>query len=173
MASKKKIIVLSDTHIKTPVGLERLDLALKKHALPADMIVHAGDIVNYETLQYLRGLGELKAVYGNMDREEVLEELSPIETFHVNGKQFGLTHGHRFLAAYDGSSELSRYYRFLETFGELDCVIFGHTHKPLNEVVEGLRLFNPGSATDKRFNAQFSLGIIEVGGKIEARIVYF
>jgi uncharacterized protein len=44
-----------------------------------------------------------------------------------------------------------------------DIVIFGHSHLPHNEVIEGVRYFNPASAGPRRFDYPVSVGIIEGG----------
>ena len=42
-----------------------------------------------------------------------------------------------------------------------DIVVFGHSHRPHNEVIDGVRYFNPASAGPRRFNLPVSVGIIE------------
>jgi predicted phosphodiesterase len=33
-------------------------------------------------------------------------------------------------------------------FKNVDCVVYGHTHKPANHVKDNILFFNPGSAAD-------------------------
>ena len=42
-----------------------------------------------------------------------------------------------------------------------DIIVFGHSHKPRNEVVSGKLLFNPGSAGPRRFHLPVCVGILE------------
>jgi uncharacterized protein len=42
-----------------------------------------------------------------------------------------------------------------------DVVVFGHSHLPHNEVIDGARFFNPGSAGPRRFDFAVSVGILE------------
>ena len=42
-----------------------------------------------------------------------------------------------------------------------DIVVFGHSHLPHNEVIDGVRFFNPASAGPRRFDYPASVGIIE------------
>jgi len=42
-----------------------------------------------------------------------------------------------------------------------DVVVFGHSHLPHNEVIDGVRYFNPASAGPRRFDYPVSVGIIE------------
>jgi uncharacterized protein len=55
-------------------------------------------------------------------------------------------------------------------YGHLDCVVFGHTHRPFNQMVNGVLYFNPGSATGNRFLPFDSVGVIEVGKTITGGI---
>jgi len=52
-------------------------------------------------------------------------------------------------------------------------VVFGHSHIPLDETGERVRIFNPGSPTDKRRQPRGTMGLLRVeGGRlVEAGIV--
>jgi len=52
-------------------------------------------------------------------------------------------------------------------------VVFGHSHIPLDETGDGLRIFNPGSPTDRRRQPHGTAGVlrIERGRLVEAEIV--
>ena len=51
-----------------------------------------------------------------------------------------------------------------------DIIVFGHSHKSMNEFVDGILFFNPGSATD--LTAEYnSYGIIEINEGINSRII--
>jgi len=53
-----------------------------------------------------------------------------------------------------------------------DMVLFGHSHLPHDESVNGIHYFNPASAGPRRFDYPVSVGIIEIkGGKAKARHV--
>ena len=45
-----------------------------------------------------------------------------------------------------------------------DVVVFGHSHLPHNEVIDGVRFFNPASAGPRRFDYPVSVGIIDGEG---------
>jgi predicted phosphodiesterase len=53
----------------------------------------------------------------------------------------------------------------------VNLIIFGHSHEPLNLKKGDCLYFNPGSPTDKVFAPYNSFGIIEINDKIEARII--
>jgi putative phosphoesterase len=42
-----------------------------------------------------------------------------------------------------------------------DIVIFGHSHLPHDEIIAGVRFFNPASAGPRRFDYPLSVGILE------------
>jgi hypothetical protein len=61
--------------------------------------------------------------------------------------------------------------KLLNKLGRLDCIVFGHTHYPVNQKIDGVYFFNPGSAVDKRFAPFRSIGILEVGNEITGTII--
>ena len=58
-------------------------------------------------------------------------------------------------------------------FPRADLVVFGHSHIPLDQAGYGLRIFNPGSPTDRRRQPQGTLGVLRItdGELAEAVIV--
>ncbi|HEX8509831.1 MAG TPA: metallophosphoesterase family protein, partial [Propionibacteriaceae bacterium] len=52
-------------------------------------------------------------------------------------------------------------------------VVFGHSHIPMDVAEQGLRIFNPGSPTDRRRQPYGTLGLLEVedGRLLSAEIV--
>jgi putative phosphoesterase len=54
----------------------------------------------------------------------------------------------------------------------VDVVIFGHSHWPVNETINNVLYFNPGSPNDVVRAPYCSYGIINIdAGKISAKIV--
>ena len=159
-----RIGVISDTHIPDrakEIPKEILD-AFKK----VDLIIHAGDLVSLSVINQLKGSCEnIKAVWGNMDPDEVRVKLPDKEVFRAGKYKFGLMHG------YGSPSKLTEQLSSVFKNDLVDVVIFGHSHWPLNEKIGKILFFNPGSATDKVFAPYNSYGIIEVNDKIEAKII--
>jgi predicted phosphodiesterase len=54
---------------------------------------------------------------------------------------------------------------------DIDALVFGHSHRPLCHRYEGVLLFNPGSAADRREADHHTVGLLEVGSSIEGRII--
>jgi uncharacterized protein len=74
---------------------------------------------------------------------------------------------------HDSGPAAGRLSRLRRRFPGAQLVLFGHSHIPLDEAAGGLRIFNPGSPTDRRRQPHGTLGLlrIEDGHLIEARII--
>ena len=144
--------MISDTHARSLADIrpELLD-ALSK----VDLIVHAGDIVTRDVIDGLKKLKEVRAVRGNMDPPKIRKLLPEKEVFTFNGKRIGVTHGA------GENSGIER--RVRRMFGELDVIVYGHSHEALNEVIDGVLLFNPGIARS-------SYGILTIGEDVLGEI---
>ncbi len=123
----KKIVILSDTHI--PVRAVKIPEQITEQFKDADLIIHAGDFQAIEVTNLLQNYGNFVGVCGNMDSDDVADKLPERVIINIknNNKEFkiGVTHG-------SGPPE-GLYVRVLHFFEEKpDCIIFGHSHKPLN-----------------------------------------
>ena len=148
-----KIGVISDTHAKT---FSEIKPSILKALAEVDLIVHAGDFTERDTLDGLRTLGEVKAVCGNMDSGELKEILPQKDLFVVSGKKIGLIHSS------GGPWGLAS--RVRELFSEVDIIIYGHSHQPHNQYVGGSLLFNPGQAKN-------SFGLLTIDDEMKAEII--
>jgi hypothetical protein len=156
-----KIGVLSDTHIS---GFDKnLKAIIDEHFSDVDLIFHAGDLVDLSVLDLFDNK-EIKAVCGNMDNQRARQELPEQLLMDINGFKFGLIHG------WGAPEGIER--KLAGKLGRVDCIVFGHTHYPVNKKIDGIYFFNPGSAVDKRFAKNKSIGILEVGSEITGRIIY-
>lgn len=158
-----KIGVLSDTHI--PRIARDIPKAVYNAFKDVDLILHAGDLTEIKFLDKLKKIKKTVAVSGNMDTKEAAAFLKPKEIIEAGVFRIGLIHG---WGPPEGLPE-----RIAGEFkGEkINCIIFGHSHQPMNEIKDGILLFNPGSPTDKIFTAYNSYGILEVADKITGKIV--
>ena len=155
-----RVGVISDTHLRGyDEGLKRI---VDEHFRDADLIVHAGDLVDIRVLDVF-GTKEVKAVWGNMDPPSVRRALPASITMQISGFTVGVAHG---WGPPTGLEE-----RLLRLFGPIHCLIFGHSHEPVNCVRNGVLLFNPGSAVDGRFSSRNSMGILEISDTIEGGII--
>ncbi|MBF0330612.1 MAG: metallophosphoesterase family protein [Candidatus Omnitrophica bacterium] len=155
-----KIIAISDTHS------EPLPKALLTELKTVDLIVHAGDFCEPGVFHQLKGIKDVRAVYGNMDGLELRDILPKHTVIECDGVRIGLAHGD---GAVDGIIE-----RLQTVFKgqHVDCVIFGHSHQPYQGMIDGVLFFNPGSPTDMLRAPYRSYGVLDIkAGKIKAHIV--
>jgi uncharacterized protein len=146
--------VISDTHIYS-YGSRRLpDEVLDLfRRFSVGLILHAGDINNAHVIDLLSAVAPVLAVKGNND-DEVLSKLLPLTVFFTLGsRRFALLHGHLGRTARSEAAKLA---------SKADCVVYGHSHIPKIEQVDGSILFNPGSATDRRWQEHFGVGLIHI-----------
>jgi putative phosphoesterase len=150
-----RIGMISDTH-----GF--LDPAIPRLFASVDHILHAGDVGPQSLLNELENLAPVTAVFGNTDSFLVLNET---EIVHLDGKQFLVQH---IVSPNAPDESLQR--RLARSAP--DMIVFGHTHKPFDEVVNGCRFFNPGYAGRTRFGMPRTVAFIETdGGNLSSRFV--
>jgi uncharacterized protein len=150
------LAILSDTHL--PRGTRALPEACVARLRAADLILHAGDLVEPAVLDELEALGPpVAAVHGNVDTAELRERLPATRVVEAGGARIGMVH--------DAGSASGRLERLRELFGGADAVVFGHSHIPLHErAPDGFAIFNPGSPTDRRRAPSFTMGMARVEG---------
>lgn len=162
-----KIGVVSDTHM--PRRGAELPQALIKSFKTCDLILHLGDWTSLEVYEQLSRLAPVDGIAGNNDGAEIIRRFGYQKVLELGSRRIGLIHGH--LPNVWKSAEQNARMAFAGK--PLDAVLFGHSHKPFIERQDGLLLFNPGSPTDKRREARYSFGLLELGTDgIQARHVF-
>jgi uncharacterized protein len=63
---------------------------------------------------------------------------------------------------HDSGPSSGRLARLRRAFPHADLVVFGHSHIPLDQSGFGLRIFNPGSPTDRRRQPHGTLGVLRI-----------
>lgn len=159
-----KILVTSDTHCKNVAQVEGLHDLLRTYAMDADMILHAGDLVIPDVVDALAELAPLVAVRGNMDFT-IGDKLPTDETVEAGGVKIGLTHGE--------GPPFGLIERVRERFpgNAVDVIVFGHTHEPFLQTVDGVLMLNPGSPTDRRFTDHNSIAVLTLDQTASAEII--
>ncbi|MDF0725683.1 metallophosphoesterase [Cytobacillus sp. S13-E01] len=158
--------ILSDTHM--PKRAKELPIALIDGLKSVDLIIHAGDWQMLDVYKELVALAPVVGVAGNVDAVEVIEQFGYKKVLKIDDFKIGLVHGH-------GKGRTTEQ-RVLNEFKEqtLNCIIFGHSHIPVNKTINDILLFNPGSPTDKRRQKQYSYGLISVnGGELTAQHIFY
>lgn len=148
-----------------PRGERRLPAACIARLRSADLIIHAGDLVTPSVLRELQALGQVAAVYGNVDDASLRRMLPLSRTIEADGVQIGLLH--------DAGPAHGRLQRLHLRFAAGDAAVFGHSHIPLHErSPDGFQIFNPGSPTERRLAPRHTMGIAEVrSGEITFELV--
>ena len=151
-----RILVLSDSHGAVENMVRAVDLVQPR------MILHLGDCWrDAEKLRRLFPEIPLEQVPGNCDCRpgEMAERLLFIED-----KRVLMCHGHTYGVK---QSLISAGYAAEEQ--NLDCFLFGHTHKPLVDMRGKTLFLNPGSIGDYR---RPTYGVITTDrGRLDGRIV--
>jgi putative phosphoesterase len=159
-----RVAVLSDTH--SPRFWKGCPTQVAAHLTGADLILHAGDVCTSDVLDELAAYAPVRVVLGNNDRPEVAAWGAP-ETLELE------LEGLRVAMVHDSGPASGRVARLRRRFPAADLVVFGHSHIPMDRSEDGLRIFNPGSPTDKRRQPYGTLGELTVvdGKLVRATIV--
>ena len=134
-----KIAILSDTH-----GLLRPEVV--DHLRTADAILHGGDINKQSIVDQLEQYAPLYVVRGNNDKEWA-EDIPHDLTVTLDGVTFYMVHNKKEIP-----SDLSG----------VDVVVFGHSHKYVQEEKGGILWLNPGSCGPRRFHQEITMMMAEV-----------
>jgi uncharacterized protein len=149
--------LISDTH-----GLLRPEVFQAFEGV--DLILHAGDVGDPDILTALEAVAPVTAVWGNTDGWEIRDLVPEVarakvgvgEAVVVHGQQFGSPTPQRVVLAHPGAL----------------LVVFGHSHVPVIERVDGTLAVNPGSAGPRRFSLPTTVALATVeGDRVDARLV--
>jgi uncharacterized protein len=143
---------LADTHLRG--DLSKLPADVWDHVEDVHVVLHAGDVVTADLLDALRARRPVHAVLGNNDAARVGALPDRLE-LELAGVRVGMVH--------DSGVRTGRERRVRRWFPEAQLVVFGHSHEPVDaEGVDGQRLFNPGSAVQRRRQPRRTVGRLEL-----------
>jgi putative phosphoesterase len=148
-----RIGVLSDTHIHLA---EEIPAEVVTAFSKVDLIIHAGDFVGSEVLEGLKRLCEVKAVHGNVDSMKLRSLLPEKEIFIAENKRIGIAHGW-------GSPEGIEN-RVKDLLGDVDIIIYGHSHRAKIEQIGKVLFFNPGPGWQ-------SFGVLTIDKNVQGEII--
>ncbi|MBZ9569632.1 metallophosphoesterase [Patescibacteria group bacterium] len=142
--------VISDTHV--PSRAEVLPREIEEIFKEVDLIIHAGDIENLETLGELEKISLVFAVEGNMDFPETKEKLPEGLLLKIYDWKIGIVHSpFPFWLGSHFNWIQEKVAKELVKKQNLDILIFGHTHvaflKELDFGEKKIFLINSGSPT--------------------------
>lgn len=159
-----RVVVLSDTH--APRRWRGCPPAVAEHLRGAEVILHAGDVCVAGVLDELSAVAPVYAVAGNNDGPDVVGwGAPPTHELELGGLRVAMIH--------DAGQRDGRPARMRRLFPDADLVVFGHSHIPLDHTGAGIRIFNPGSPTDRRRQPHGTIGLLDIedGRLVGARIV--
>jgi len=158
-----RVVVLADTH--APRRWRACPPRVAGHLRTADLILHAGDVCTAAVLAELAQYAPVVAVRGNNDGPDVAAwGAAGTAELDLDGLGVAMVH--------DSGAAAGRLVRLRRRFPAADLVVFGHSHIPLDESASGLRIFNPGSPTDRRRQPRGTLGVLEIDqGRLAQAII--
>ena len=150
-----RIAVISDTH-----NMLRPEVA--DVIRTCEVVLHGGDISSPDTLEKIRNLfgpdavvnastaedgepGNVYVVRGNNDRDWA-SDIPYILKMELFGRKFFMTHKKK-----DIPSDV-----------DADVVIYGHSHKYVQDYIDGTLYLNPGSCGPRRFNQAITMAVLTV-----------
>jgi uncharacterized protein len=150
-----RIAVLADTH--APRRWKQCPAQVAERLADVDLILHAGDVCTSAVLDELATFAPVHVVLGNNDGADVATWGAPERLeLDLEGLAVAMVH--------DSGPATGRARRLRRLFPAADLVIFGHSHIPWDETVDGQRSFNPGSPTDRRREPCGTMGLIDIDG---------
>jgi uncharacterized protein len=159
-----RVVILADTH--APRRWKSCPPAVARWLRQADVVLHAGDVCTADVLAELAQYAPVHAVLGNNDGSDVAEwGAPPTLEIELGGLRVAMIH--------DSGQATGRLRRMRAAFPAARLVVFGHSHIPMDQSEGGLRIFNPGSPTDRRRQPHGTLGVLDIadGDLRKARIV--
>lgn len=174
--------VISDTHVPDRCKALPQKLLTSLEALEPDLILHAGDLIVPKVVEICEEIAPVVMVRGNRDIY-YFPYLPRKKDIYINGVILTLMHGHGLIGRYFINK--LRYFLFryrldwflptiLQQGENANVIVFGHTHRPMNEWRKGQLLFNPGSATiSPEEGIPLSYGVLRISktGEVASEIV--
>ena len=144
--------VISDTH-----GLLRPEAVAALQG--SEHIIHAGDIGAEDIIPVLQEIAPVTAIRGNVDQEPWCSRFPETEVVELAGVSIYIIHDVNALDLHPQAAGFK-------------VVISGHSHKPKQEIKDGVLYFNPGSAGPRRFKLPISIGRLEItDGLVRAEVI--
>ena len=145
-----KFFVISDTHGKIDSAV-----SIYKSLSDIDAVIHLGDSEKDARALSVLLDTEIISVKGNIDGNNHKED--NVRLLETSCGRLLLTHGHQL----NVKSSLTNLLYLAE---EQNCTaaLFGHTHLPMNETIDGILLLNPGSLSKPAGGMQGSYSLLTV-----------
>ena len=134
--------VISDTHgLLRPEATEAL--------AGVDHIIHAGDIGSPDIIPRLAKIAPVTAMRGNVDTQPWARAFPAWDVLTLAGRMIYIIHD---VTALDLDPAAAG----------IGMLVYGHSHKPNIETVNGVVRLNPGSAGPRRFKLPVTLATVDL-----------
>ncbi|PID45897.1 MAG: YfcE family phosphodiesterase [Proteobacteria bacterium] len=129
-----RIGILSDTHLYRcePAFRKMADLAFRE----CTIIIHAGDMTDPSILAAFPHQ-QIWAVHGNMCNQTARAGFPESRREHIDGYTIAICHG--------AGNRMNIEERLFARFHDVDCIVYGHTHRPVIHQFGDVLFINPGS----------------------------
>ncbi len=163
--SAVRLLLLADTHL--PRRARDLPAEVWREVERVDVVVHAGDWVDEQALDRLEAASRrLVGVWGNNDGPGLRARLPAVTRVDLDGLRVAVVH--------ETGQARGREERMAGAFPDADLLVFGHSHIPWDTTaLDGLRLLNPGSPTDRRRQptCTYMTAVVEGGVLLDVALV--
>lgn len=132
--------VISDLH-----GV--LSKAAYRQLEPCDLILCAGDVERESILMELEAIAPTIAVKGNCDYPSISSDVPFTASPRIGGVRFFMVHRPEDIGT---------------PADDVKVVVHGHTHIPRDQMLDGIRYINPGSATRPRCGSKKSMARLTI-----------
>ncbi len=131
-----KVLIVSDTHKRNENYFKIVDMH------KPDMVIHCGDVEGSEYAIAQAAECPVHIVLGNND---FFSELPRELELEIVGRKVLVTHGHNYYVSVGNERIKSE----AKARG-FDIVFYGHTHRPVVDIDDGIIAVNPGSLSYPR-----------------------
>ena len=140
--------LISDTH-------GRFDEKIPGLFRNVEHILHGGDICGNEIIAQLEQIAPVTAVLGNNDYDPQYRDLEIVELGDTKILIHHIVPFHNPHAPiFDSIKRV-----------QPDIVVYGHTHKPADQTIDGIRYLNPGYTGPQRFSMRRTLATLDLAQK--------
>lgn len=117
-----------------------------------ELILHAGDIGHVDILVELETIAPVHAVMGNTDSPALQPRVRDEVILELEGHRVTVVHGHLLGSPTPGLLRAA--------YPEAQVIVYGHTHRPAVEELDGCLVVNPGAAGAARFGLKPSVALL-------------
>lgn len=135
--------IISDTH-----GLLRPEA--KDNLKDCNLIIHGGDIGKLKVIEELEEITKAEFIKGNCDKGVEFNQTPDTKIINIDDSKIYIVH------------DISKIDIDLEK-GQIDIVIYGHSHKSNIYKKDGILYINPGSVGPRRFKLPTTMAKLYIG----------